>query len=974
MPHLLEKRDPRGYRLGIWVFVCMAFALPFAVWNVARLRIDASMGQWLQDDTLATRQLAWYQQTFPADETVLISWENSTLEDPRLGRLAERLAGIPDAEGIRRGGIKQVATVQSPVQFINRLADRQIERSELVRRITGVMAGRGSIWCTFSTPALNQKHKSIRTLKESAAERFGIELQVVEPRIEIPNEDEEAEAAPAALADSTADAATETVATDADSEDAAGTAASAESTSSELAEQSDPPASNTFDEAAQHDIELSWRNMHGDSQQVQDFIAWASQLKLRLAGGSSEEPLLTECYLHSGQPVALVVTLSEAGLADQTAAFRLVRQAAVACGVPAESIHLAGASVEAAAFQQHLSDSVWNATAPWYVPQQRSIVLLSWFAALVLVGWKLRNARLSLLVGLTTTSAVLLTLSVVWYFERSLGVILLPVPVLVFATTLTWTLHLAKSADSNSPTDAFWFGLSRARVVPCLMAATGLSLGAGALMLSPSAVVRDFGFYTFVGMTASIATVMFCLPGFSMIWPIAPVPGPVVRSSTTFFGRLIVSRMQWITAASFIALVGASFGLRQLTAEVGLIQNFAANSEVVRDTQFVSQNVTGIIPIETVVCFGKEACEESSFSQRMEIVRSVTEKFRKLPAVTGALSAADLQPVSEGLEENASGKKLLAHNHRSLAIESQIKKDPLAKAYFQVAKVESEFCSSGDELWRISSQVNLTAPKTLAELSSDLDQACRSVTKYHPDTRNLETGLAPTIITARAIVSESLGYQLLVSALLFTISGAVMTQSLPAAVLALIPIWGPLAAVFGCIGWFGVRLDVSYLMFGAASVLLSTNGILLLMSGYREQITAGHSHRRAVVKSLDQIGPALWLTYTTIGVASVVLSQSQLLFLSWLSWFVPALLVVTLFGTLVLTPALLAGPLGWLILNATKKQRSRLKTVSVDPESGAPLRHEPHLAPPKPQMAEEGRHGRPHRFDEGSSGSRKKRK
>jgi len=70
----------------------------------------------------------------------------------------------------------------------------------------------------------------------------------------------------------------------------------------------------------------------------------------------------------------------------------------------------------------------------------------------------------------------------------------------------------------------------------------------------------------------------------------------------------------------------------------------------------------------------------------------------------------------------------------------------------------------------------------------------------------------------------------------------------------------------------------------------------------------------------------------------------------------------------------MAGRLGWLILIATKKQRSRLKTVSVDPESGAPLRHEQHLAPPKPQMAEEGRHGRPHRFDEGSSGSRKKRK
>jgi hypothetical protein len=79
-------------------------------------------------------------------------------------------------------------------------------------------------------------------------------------------------------------------------------------------------------------------------------------------------------------------------------------------------------------------------------------------------------------------------------------------------------------------------------------------------------------------------------------------------------------------------------------------------------------------------------------------------------------------------------------------------------------------------------------------------------------------------------------------------------------------------------------------------------------------------------------------------------------------------------GGIVLMPAMLAGPLGWVIFRAVEKQRNRLKAVVEDPDPEDRLRHGPHMLPAKPQIAVESRTESPSQFANGESRQRKRRR
>ncbi|MDB5385687.1 MAG: exporter of the superfamily protein-like protein [Planctomycetaceae bacterium] len=960
MPHFFEKRDPWGNGLGLWVLVFMAFTLPVAAWGVSRLRMENDVEHWLSDDNIQTRQFTWYKQLFSSEDSLLLSWDGSSLEDPRVNRLATRLAGVPDADGIRRGGLKQVDAVRSPNQLIGRMVELKIDREEAIRRVTGVLAGPGRIWCNFSTTALNQKPKSIRALHDAAADRFGIKLTIVEPIIDIPDESEEE-------TDNTA------------GESAGLNSAVAEAAPSETAAATPPltePVAE-FEPAAQHDIELSWHNMHADSKQIQEFLEFAKSLTIPVVGENASEPLLAECYLHRGQPVALAIALSEAGQADRSETLALIRKAAVEVGIPADSLHLGGSPVCSAALNEEVMKALWNPDAPWYLPHERSVVIVSWLAGLGLAFWLLRSVRLAIIVLSVSYYTTLITVALVPAFGGSMNMVLIVMPTLLLVVTMSGAVHIAnywKAEAHGGGNQAIVQAIVTARL-PCLMAAATTAIGLGSLLTSHLAPVRDFGFYSAVGTMLSVVAVLYAVPALLQAWPATPPPITVVmRRPWTRLGRGIVRHARTVTIAWLVLAAVSMYGLKYFRTETRVIRYFPDHSRLVQDYNHLEQNLAGIVPIETVISFGKTAREDTSFTQRMEIIRDIENKFRELPNISGTLSLADFQPVSEPLEANATGKKLLAHNARARAVESRVKKDPQVKSLFMVAKQDSEFSNVGDELWHITSQASIMSRLDYSDLTVEIDQACRAVMKYHTDTRHVVTGMVPLFLATQQAIIDSLIYSFVLAFVLIAIVMIIIARSVPAGLLSMIPNVLPVGMVFGAIAWYGIPVDVGTLITASVALGIAVDGTLHLLTWYRDSVIAGLSHRRAVVKSLEHCGPALWQTSAAIGLAMLVLAPANLLLISRFGWLMCSLIMTAMLADIVLTPAMLAGPMGWLIFRAALQHRNRLKTVSADPESGDPMRHEPHVTPPKPQIAEEPRDSRAHRFDEGQSDSRKRRR
>ena len=103
MKSFLERRDRWGNGYSLWLMAGVVFAIPFMVWSLKQLRMENDVAGWLPKDDPQSKLLAWYQELFPEEDRVLVSWDDCTLTDPRLNTLAVALKGI-EKDGVREGG------------------------------------------------------------------------------------------------------------------------------------------------------------------------------------------------------------------------------------------------------------------------------------------------------------------------------------------------------------------------------------------------------------------------------------------------------------------------------------------------------------------------------------------------------------------------------------------------------------------------------------------------------------------------------------------------------------------------------------------------------------------------------------------------------------------------------------------------------------------------------------------------------
>ncbi len=931
MPHFFEKRDPWGHGLGLWVLVGMAFTFPLAVWGVSQLRMENDVEHWLSDDNIQTRQFDWYNGHFGTEDSLLLTWDDSALEDPRVEKLAARILGTADAEGIRRGGLKQVESVRTPGQLIRRMVELKIDREEAIRRVTGVMSGPGRVWCQLSSAALGQRSRSLRYLQEEAHTRFGLELQVFDlnqglDEVFEPEDDEVAEEVAATPATGT--------------------------------ETADPASEVIVEEAPPHDFQISWRHMHADPKLVTEFVAWAKTLKIPVAGQRDGEPLMSECFLHAGQPAALAIALSPAGKADRKGTLLQLRRLAEEVGVPAKSIHMGGSPVASTALSHEIIKALWNPAAPWYMPHQRSVVMFSWVVGLFLAFWLLRSVRLAIIVLAISYLTTLVTVALVPAFGGSMNMVLIVMPTLLLVVTMSGAVHIAnywKNEAHYNPQTAIVQAILAARM-PCLMAAITTAIGLGSLLTSHLAPVRDFGFYSAIGTLISVVGVLYGVPAMLQAWPAAPPPvTAVMRRPWTRLGRMIVQHSTAITVLWIVASVVAMYGLRNFRTETKVIRYFPEDSPLVQDYNYLEENLAGIVPVETVISFGRAAREDLNFTQRMEIIRAIATKMRALPRISGTLSLADFQPDAEPQSATPSMKEKLAFNARAKVVEAGVRKDPQVRSLYQVEPVASEFNAAGDELWRITSQVAVMSRLNYGDITQELDEICRSETKYHADTRHVVTGMVPLFLATQQAIIESLLYSFLLAFALIAVVMMIIVRDVWAGLMSMLPNVLPIGIVFGAMAWCDIPVDVGTLITASVALGIAVDGTLHLMTWYRDGVIAGLSHRRAIVKSLEQCGPALWQTSAAIGLSMLVLAPAPLLLISRFGWLMCALIMTAMLADIVLTPAMLAGPMGWLIYRSAQKQRNQLKAVTEDPDPEGMIRHARHVLPAKPQIAAESR-------------------
>ena len=121
MTNFFAKRDRFGHGNALWIVLLLVFLATPAIWSLSRIDLENDIANWLPEDDPQARTLRWYQEHFQHEDRVLVSWDSSTLSDPRVNWFHSRLVGTSDAEGTRRSGSKLIKSVTTPQNLIVRM-------------------------------------------------------------------------------------------------------------------------------------------------------------------------------------------------------------------------------------------------------------------------------------------------------------------------------------------------------------------------------------------------------------------------------------------------------------------------------------------------------------------------------------------------------------------------------------------------------------------------------------------------------------------------------------------------------------------------------------------------------------------------------------------------------------------------------------------------------------------------------------
>lgn len=935
MTSFFEKRDPWGNGYSLWVLGLLLFTVPLIGFSLKNLRLQNEVETWLPDSDPQVRLLNWYESNFPIDERVLVTWDGSTLGDPRIGELEKLLQGEAKIDGEPIPPNPYIQDVLTPLEGLALMDEQRVEPEDAIDRLTGVLIGQGALKIRLTAEGRTRQKEVENRCRVLAEQALGSSIEVLSS---VSNFEEDASVTPF-VADS--DVAANFDEQDFDPQEKPNDEEEWSNESFFVDHEIDP-----------HDFQLLWPGISSKADATQTLIKQLKELEI------SGESVVEDCFFQAGAPVTTLVVLSAAGAADKPGALDSIREAAIQVGVPEESIHMGGRPVASRALNQGVIQAAWNTEAPLWRLQDRSLILLSTLVGFVLSFFMIRSFWLSILVLIVSYFAAVATTALIPATGNTMNMVLVVMPTLLSVLTLSGAIHVAnywKHAAHQDRETSFETAF-RIAAVPCSLASFTTAIGLASLSTSTLAPVRDFGLYSAVGCGISLLLVLIVLPSLMQLWNGS---APKVRSSSTTgwesFAFSLVRHRTIISVSCLLMFAFSMGGLAYFRTETKVIRYFRDDSEIVKDYRFIEDQVAGIIPVDAIIRFRRDSLEDPNFHflQRMEIVRRIGEKIREHRDITGAISLADFQPISEEppplkSDGQMTWKERLERTkyiRRSNELENQIRSGEMVSSFVTYAKADADLnqpgdhllSEQGDELWRITAQGTILADNDYGLLTTDMDRIIQEELRYHASANHVVTGLVPIFLRTQQAVLESLIASFGLAFVVIAIVMMVLLRSVPAGLITMVPNLMPIGVVFGCLSWLGFRIDIGTMITASVALGIAVDGTLHLLTWFRDGIRRGMTRRVAIQKGLAHCGPAMFQTSMIVAIGLLMLAPADLLLISRFGILMALLTTAALFADLVLLPALLAGPLGGIIqgVTLTAKSSSPAKTpeLAVSPQA-----------------------------------------
>lgn len=889
MERFFQYRDRWGNGLTLWVVVIIAFTTPLLLIALKDVSLENDVTTWLPNDDPDARSLNWFSNQFEKENRLILSWESSSLNDPRVAAFATAL----QRDGLERiAGIESVTTAQDVIQS---MLENKVSAEDAVDRVTGVLVGVGFLKVKLTAAGKAQSSNAQELIRSIGARVVGDSVTILPP---VPEYEQLAVVL-------SAEEGVETSAGDVDRE------ATTEAVSMTIPE---------------HDFQLRWSGMTAGSEISLDLIQQLSRLEL------SGEKIVEGAFFAPGAPVATVISFHDESDRDLAVTLTAIEAVAAEQGIPTDELRLAGSPVSRVRLNAEAKRAVWNTDYPVWNLYKRTPILLSALVGVLASFFLLRSFRLAALVTLASTYTCLVILALIPLTGKSLNMVLIVLPDLLLVLTTSGAIHVAnywKHAVTKGEPHPIANAVQMAWQ-PCLLASVTTAIGMASLLTAILQPVQEFGFYSSMGCLVSLGMILIGFPSLMSAWPGRGkcFKEHAEREATVWghLGRKIVHHQLAISLTCLFLFLFAIAGLPGFKTETKVVRYFPLESRLSRDYHFLEEALAGVVSVDTVLRFDDAAVERLSINERLQIVRDVEAKIAAHPGISGTLSLADFRDPLEAPSENASTREKIRFGRtlqrieqgifdeeKQVASAAQFARKASADLHLKTQRGRQLRINEGEEIWRIRAQSVLTSDLNYSNLSSELEEITSLATQDQEGVEYLVTGMVPLFLRTQQAVLESLIKSFGLAFVVIALVMMVLLRSPTSGLLAMLPNLFPVGLVFGLVAWLGIPVDIGTMITASVALGIAVDGTLHLLTWYRDGIRHGLNREEAVVLGLQHCGPAMWQTSATISLSIIMVTGADLLLISRFGLLLAALVATALIADVVLLPALLGGWLGRII-------------------------------------------------------------
>lgn len=918
MPHLFDRRDWFGNSPAVWILAAMLFVTPVACWSLKQIRVENDLNHWLPANDPVVSITDEVERQFPVDEHIVLSWDGSSLSDPRIDALKNELEPVRDKDGVPRGGIPQIAGIVDPRDLLTVMQRQSVPPHEAARRLQGALIGAGPLRVRLTEAGRARLRRMQLELPEAAEHDLGIRLRILDPTVDL------------------------------------STLALIPGFTNDSGDVSDPSAPAVLspsgdlqeDGAVDHDLSITWRGIGVGAPQTLQMVEWLT--KYRGAKDAADTPLVERCFFVPGAPVAMSVTLSEAGLADKSETLQLIRQAAQKIGIADSELRLSGSAVVGTQLDRTVAMALWNPDFPLSSLHRRSVLLTSLLVCAGMAFVLLRDFRLATIALFASGFTTFVTMSVAPVLGGTLDLVLVLLPPLTMMFALLGSVHVVqqcqRAATANPRTAVV--DACRKVVRPCLLAAVTAAIGAASLCLSPIGPIRSFGLCAAIGALLSGVMAAYGVPALLLFWRgKLAAADEIDRPGWRWWGGVLVVRPGWQSLAMIAACFACSVGLVSGNAKMTLLGEFPDSSRIVHDQWALENHLAGMTSLELLVRFDAAAQDEANFFDRLELVRALEERLRQHPEITGCVALTDFHPVSETPEDGASMLALNRYHKRAGSLQEQIREGAAAGGlnFYKVLQMDRDkpadplLAQPADELWRIATNVNGSSAADRAAILHDVNEIARDILRFQSGAQHTIAGALPRDARIETALMDGFLRAALVTGSAILLLVMIELRSVGAGLVAMLTNLASIGAVFGVSRLLGMTIELGVLTAAPIAVGIAAGGSLVYLLRFRACYAEGQSRKEAVVNSLAECGPPMLQASLSLIAGLLVLTTAELLPISRLGAVMSGAVGATALVQAVLLPQLLSTLLGRWFTTSIEPVKSSTASAPNDTRQRPPL-------------------------------------